>query len=239
LRWGRESAAGRPRWCSCRVSFREVPLWPRRPAATLSPALATAAGRSLPPERRALRPGQLAAAGSPTREPAPLQRPRVHSAFATTHGEGAVGPEGSDDIEAMILDYFASHGLPTEPTAFDGRSDFGPFIAAGIPCRASPCRSRRPGLRSRHGNHGERRRAGRRDSTRRRPRDSASVGRPARALRRRLQAAQLLVDNEAEHHAALVVLRYVAVSHPVAGIRDVEQDVDRLARPHEHRVLPH
>ena len=24
-------------------------------------------------------------------------------------------------------------GLPTEPTAFDGRSDYGPFIAAGIP----------------------------------------------------------------------------------------------------------
>jgi Zn-dependent M28 family amino/carboxypeptidase len=48
-------------------------------------------------------------------------------------GEGAVGPEGSDDIEAMFLDYFASQGLPTEPTAFDGRSDYGPFIAAGIP----------------------------------------------------------------------------------------------------------
>jgi Zn-dependent M28 family amino/carboxypeptidase len=48
-------------------------------------------------------------------------------------GEGAVGPEGSDDIEAMFLEYFASQGLPTEPTAFDGRSDYGPFIAAGVP----------------------------------------------------------------------------------------------------------
>lgn len=33
----------------------------------------------------------------------------------------------------MYLDYFASQGLATEPTAFDGRSDYGPFIATGIP----------------------------------------------------------------------------------------------------------
>jgi Zn-dependent M28 family amino/carboxypeptidase len=42
-------------------------------------------------------------------------------------------PEGSAQIEEMFLDYFASQGLATEPTAFDGRSDYGPFIAAGIP----------------------------------------------------------------------------------------------------------
>jgi Zn-dependent M28 family amino/carboxypeptidase len=48
-------------------------------------------------------------------------------------GEGAVGPDGSDQIEAMFLDYFANQGLATEPTAFDGRSDYGPFIEAGIP----------------------------------------------------------------------------------------------------------
>jgi hypothetical protein len=42
-------------------------------------------------------------------------------------------PEGSAQIEDMFLDYFASQGLATEPTAFDGRSDYGPFIAAGIP----------------------------------------------------------------------------------------------------------
>jgi hypothetical protein len=35
----------------------------------------------------------------------------------------------------MFLDYFASQGLATKPTAFDGRSDDGPFIAAGIPAR--------------------------------------------------------------------------------------------------------
>ena len=43
------------------------------------------------------------------------------------------GPTGSANIERVFLDYFASQGLPTEPTAFDGRSDYGPFIAVGIP----------------------------------------------------------------------------------------------------------
>jgi Zn-dependent M28 family amino/carboxypeptidase len=42
-------------------------------------------------------------------------------------------PEGSAQIEELFLDYFASQGLATEPTAFDGRSDYGPFIEAGIP----------------------------------------------------------------------------------------------------------
>ena len=43
------------------------------------------------------------------------------------------GPPGSAQIEAIFNDYFASQGLATEPTAFDGRSDYGPFIAVGIP----------------------------------------------------------------------------------------------------------
>ena len=42
-------------------------------------------------------------------------------------------PPGSAAIETLFLDYFASQGLATEPTAFDGRSDYGPFIDAGIP----------------------------------------------------------------------------------------------------------
>jgi hypothetical protein len=42
-------------------------------------------------------------------------------------------PPGSADIEQMFLDYFEDQGLANEPTAFDGRSDYGPFIAAGIP----------------------------------------------------------------------------------------------------------
>ncbi|MGZ5380105.1 MAG: M28 family metallopeptidase [Mycobacterium sp.] len=43
------------------------------------------------------------------------------------------GPPGSDAIERVFADYFESQGLATEPTAFDGRSDYGAFIAAGIP----------------------------------------------------------------------------------------------------------
>ena len=42
-------------------------------------------------------------------------------------------PPGSDEIEHLFLDYFAQRGLATEPTEFDGRSDYGPFIEAGIP----------------------------------------------------------------------------------------------------------
>ncbi|HEY1273481.1 MAG TPA: M28 family peptidase [Thermoleophilaceae bacterium] len=42
-------------------------------------------------------------------------------------------PPGSADIEDIFLDYFAGRGLANEPTPFDGRSDYGPFIAVGIP----------------------------------------------------------------------------------------------------------
>jgi len=43
------------------------------------------------------------------------------------------GPPGSDAIEKIFTDYLTSQGLASEPTAFDGRSDYGPFIAVGIP----------------------------------------------------------------------------------------------------------
>ncbi len=43
------------------------------------------------------------------------------------------GPVGSDTIERIFNRHFASKGLATEPTAFDGRSDYGPFIEVGIP----------------------------------------------------------------------------------------------------------
>ncbi len=33
----------------------------------------------------------------------------------------------------MFTQYFASQGLESEPTEFDGRSDYGPFIAVGVP----------------------------------------------------------------------------------------------------------
>jgi Zn-dependent M28 family amino/carboxypeptidase len=46
---------------------------------------------------------------------------------------GIKGPSGSDDIEQLFEDFFDSQGLASEPTAFDGRSDYDAFINAGIP----------------------------------------------------------------------------------------------------------
>jgi Zn-dependent M28 family amino/carboxypeptidase len=44
-----------------------------------------------------------------------------------------LNPERSGFIENIFVDYFAQLGLASEPTPFDGRSDYGPFIAAGVP----------------------------------------------------------------------------------------------------------
>ncbi|MEA2143250.1 MAG: hypothetical protein QOI64_1680 [Solirubrobacteraceae bacterium] len=46
---------------------------------------------------------------------------------------GTAGPPGSDDIEHVFEGYFAAKGLALDPTAFDGRSDYKPFIDVGIP----------------------------------------------------------------------------------------------------------
>jgi len=43
------------------------------------------------------------------------------------------GPPGSAQIEAQLEDFFDSRGLGHVGTDFDGRSDYGPFIAIGIP----------------------------------------------------------------------------------------------------------
>ncbi|MER7169123.1 M20/M25/M40 family metallo-hydrolase, partial [Micromonospora sp. NPDC000207] len=43
------------------------------------------------------------------------------------------GPAGSAQIEQTIQGYFTSIGVTTRGTDFDGRSDYGPFISAGIP----------------------------------------------------------------------------------------------------------
>jgi Zn-dependent M28 family amino/carboxypeptidase len=42
-------------------------------------------------------------------------------------------PQGSGQIEGLFNRYFDSSGLAHDPTAFDGRSDYGPFIANGVP----------------------------------------------------------------------------------------------------------
>ncbi|OZD15244.1 amidohydrolase [Rhodococcus sp. 06-156-3C] len=47
-------------------------------------------------------------------------------------GEPA-GPAGSDAIERVFVDYLGGEGIAVDGTDFDGRSDYGPFIAAGIP----------------------------------------------------------------------------------------------------------
>ncbi|MCB5169906.1 M28 family metallopeptidase [Streptomyces bambusae] len=43
------------------------------------------------------------------------------------------GPEGSAQLEKGITDFLDSKNIPHEGTDFSGRSDYGPFIEAGIP----------------------------------------------------------------------------------------------------------
>ncbi len=47
-------------------------------------------------------------------------------------GEPA-GPTGSDAIERTFVERLAADGVAVDGTDFDGRSDYGPFIEAGIP----------------------------------------------------------------------------------------------------------
>jgi len=55
-----------------------------------------------------------------------------NSAFPAGPGV-ADGPPGSGEIERVFHDYFDSQGLASSETPFNGRSDYGPFIAVGIP----------------------------------------------------------------------------------------------------------
>ncbi|MFW2382914.1 MAG: M28 family metallopeptidase, partial [Acidimicrobiales bacterium] len=43
------------------------------------------------------------------------------------------GPEGSAQIESFFEDFYGARSLPYLGTDFSGRSDYGPFIAVGIP----------------------------------------------------------------------------------------------------------
>ncbi|WTL60409.1 M28 family metallopeptidase [Nocardia sp. NBC_01499] len=47
--------------------------------------------------------------------------------------DGSAGPAGSVDLEKNLASYFDLLRLPHVPTALDGRSDYGPFMAVGIP----------------------------------------------------------------------------------------------------------
>jgi Zn-dependent M28 family amino/carboxypeptidase len=55
-----------------------------------------------------------------------------NSAFPVGPG-AAAGPPGSAYLEDLFVDYFNDQGLANDPTPFSGRSDYGPFIAVGIP----------------------------------------------------------------------------------------------------------
>lgn len=57
----------------------------------------------------------------------------VYDGDGSMGGDAPSGPPGSGEIEQLFTGYFAQRELPQDPTAFDGRSDYGPFIAAGIP----------------------------------------------------------------------------------------------------------
>ncbi|MGK5551011.1 M20/M25/M40 family metallo-hydrolase [Actinomadura kijaniata] len=54
-------------------------------------------------------------------------------------GDGSAGsggvrpPRGSGAIEKVFRDYYARRGLPLVEAEFNGRSDYGPFVEAGIP----------------------------------------------------------------------------------------------------------
>lgn len=43
------------------------------------------------------------------------------------------GPAGSDHIERTFEKFFSAHKLISSPSAFTGRSDYGPFLTVGIP----------------------------------------------------------------------------------------------------------
>ncbi|MFI7496138.1 M20/M25/M40 family metallo-hydrolase [Kocuria sp. M4R2S49] len=58
----------------------------------------------------------------------------VYDGNASTFDPGDTNvPEGSGAIEAAFHEYFASVGLASGDTEFSGRSDYGPFIEAGVP----------------------------------------------------------------------------------------------------------
>ncbi|WP_104109819.1 M20/M25/M40 family metallo-hydrolase [Arthrobacter sp. N199823] len=57
----------------------------------------------------------------------------VYDGDGSDEANGLGGPPGSAQIESVFNDYFAAQGLASAPTAFDGRSDYGPFIEVGIP----------------------------------------------------------------------------------------------------------
>ena len=57
----------------------------------------------------------------------------VHDGDNSDNVGAGPGPAGSGTIERVLLDQLAATGVTAESIDFDGRSDYGPFIAAGVP----------------------------------------------------------------------------------------------------------
>jgi carboxypeptidase Q len=57
--------------------------------------------------------------------------------YALYDGDGSAfnisGPPGSAEAERFFADWFDAQGIPSTETDFDGRSDYGPFLDAGVP----------------------------------------------------------------------------------------------------------
>ena len=73
---------------------------------------------------------ELRHGGVPQLRPVRVRRRQL--AFPVGPG-AAEGPSGSGQIEALFHNYFRSQELASDETPFSGRSDYGPFIAEGIP----------------------------------------------------------------------------------------------------------
>lgn len=56
-----------------------------------------------------------------------------YARFVYDGDSSPLNPQGSAYIERIFLDYFSHLGMESSPTAFNGRSDYGPFIQSGIP----------------------------------------------------------------------------------------------------------
>lgn len=56
--------------------------------------------------------------------------------YALYDGDGSrfnlTGPPGSDNIEHFFQDFFKAKNIATKDSEFNGRSDYGPFIAEGV-----------------------------------------------------------------------------------------------------------
>ncbi|MEV6978763.1 M28 family metallopeptidase [Kitasatospora sp. NPDC093806] len=57
----------------------------------------------------------------------------VYDGDDSDHVGSGPGPDGSAQLERHITDFLDDWGVPHEGTDFTGRSDYGPFIDAGIP----------------------------------------------------------------------------------------------------------